>query len=169
LADDSLMAAASARFAHGDYEESAYLYDTLRKEYPNSEHQLNAHLFAREAKLQVYQGDLYDGAALKDAGEIADQTLIRFPNNPDRQRVVDSRNHIVEMKARRDLAVAQYWDNKHYYGAARMYYKSVVEEFPQTYSAQEARQRLGEIKDLPAEPPNYFGWLDQVLGENKKF
>ena len=50
----------------------------LRKEYPKSEHQLKAHLLALEAKQHIYQGPLYDGTPLKEAGEIADQTLLRF-------------------------------------------------------------------------------------------
>ncbi len=36
LADASLMALGNAYFRHGHYEEAAYNYDLLRKEYPNS-------------------------------------------------------------------------------------------------------------------------------------
>ena len=44
LADASLMALGNAYFRHGQYEDAAYNYDTLRKEYPNSKYQMKAHL-----------------------------------------------------------------------------------------------------------------------------
>lgn len=171
LADDSLMAVAGAHFMDGNYEEAAYQYDILRKEYANSEHQLNAHLLAREAKVRVYQGELYDGTPLKEAGEIADQTLMRFGNTlgAERQRVIDEKNKIIEAQARRDLAVGNYWDNKHHYRAARIYYQNVLDKFPQTMAAQEARQRLEQIQGYPDEPPNYFGWLEELAGSKKKY
>ena len=44
LADASLMALGNAYFRHGQFEDAAYNYDMLRKEYPNSKYQMKAHL-----------------------------------------------------------------------------------------------------------------------------
>ena len=171
LADDSLMAAGNAYFLTGRYEDAAGQYDVLRKEYPKSEHQLKAHLLGMESKQLIYQGPLYDGAPLKDAGEIADHALVRFSGSlgEDRGRVVEAKNRIVELQADRDLALGQYFDKKHRYGAARIYYQAVIKDFPQTAAALAARQRLDQIKDLPAEPPNYFKWLERILGSKNRY
>ena len=44
LADASLMALGNAYFRRGQYENAAYNYDLLSKEYPNSKYQVKAHV-----------------------------------------------------------------------------------------------------------------------------
>ena len=56
LADDSLMALGNAYFGRGQWGDAAYNYDLLCKEYPNSEHQLNAHLFGLQANMRAVSG-----------------------------------------------------------------------------------------------------------------
>lgn len=161
LADDAIMATATAHFLRGRFEEAAHQYDVIRKEYPKSEHQMKAHLLALQSKQQIYQGPLYDGTPLREVAEIADQTLLRFGPalGGERGRVIDAKNRAVEQLAARDLAVGRYYDKNRFYGAARIYYQSVIDEYPQTQAAELARQRLQEIRNLPAEPPNRFQWL----------
>ena len=93
LADASLMALGNLYFRHGEWEEAAQQYDTLRKEYPNSKYQMTAHLLDLQAKMRVYQGTPYDETPLKQAGKIADQTLTQFGNKlgAERDRVVQAR------------------------------------------------------------------------------
>lgn len=170
LADDSLMASATAYFNVGHFEEAAFRYDLLRKEYPKSEHALNASLLCLEAKQRIYQGPLYDGTPLVEAGEIADQTLTRFGPALGEKRplVLEARDRITEQKAERDWAMAQYYDKNHYFGAARFYYQSIIDEYPHTQVAEAARKRLEEIKDLPAQPPDRFGWLNKIINPKRR-
>ena len=161
LADDSVMATANAHFLKGRFEEAAYNYDLLRKEFPKSNHQLKAHQLGMESRLLMYQGPLYDGGPLDSAGDIADQTLSQFSTElrRDRDRIVQAKNRVVEERAERDWSMAQYYDHKKYYGAARYYYAAIVDDYPHTPAAEKARKRWSEIKDLPAEPPNRYRWL----------
>ncbi|MCR4414069.1 MAG: outer membrane protein assembly factor BamD [Thermoguttaceae bacterium] len=170
LADDSLMATATAYYNRGRFEDAAFHYDLLRKEYPKSEHAMNASLLCLDAKQRIYQGPLYDGTPLRDADEVADQTLTRFGPALGEKRglVLDTKNQIVEQKAEREWAMAQYYDKNHYYGAARFYYQSLVDEYPNTRYGEAARQRLAQIKDLPAEPPDRFGWLNKIVNPKKR-
>lgn len=170
LADDALMAEANAYFIRGRYEDAALNYDMLRTEYPKSEHQKNAHLLGIEAKQRMYQGPLYDGTPLKEAAELADQTLIRFGPTlgADRERLIEAKNRMIAEQAERDRAVGQYYEKNGYYGAARYYYSSLIEKYPHTPAAAQARQRLEQIKDLPAEPPDRLQWLTNLLGPVKR-
>jgi len=164
------MAGANAYFIHGRYEDAAINYDLLRKEYPKSEHQKNAHLLGLESKQRMYQGPLYDGTPLKEASDVADQTLLRFGPTlgADRDQVIAAKNRIVEQRAERSMAVAEYYEKNHYYGAARRYYDHVLEEFPQTRTAALAKERLERIKDFPAEPPDRLKWLTGLFGPVKR-
>jgi len=165
LADDSIMATGNAYFLKGRYEEAAHQYDLIRKEYPKSEHQLNANLLGMTSKLKMYQGPRYDGTPLEDASEIAEQTLLQFRNElgSERDRVVQTQNRILEERAKREWSVAQYYERKKHYGAARYYYQFILDEYPTTVVAQKASARLNQIKDLPANPPNHFKWLTDLF------
>ena len=169
LADDSIMATANAYFAKGRYEDAAYYYDLLRKEYPRSEHQLQAHVLGLQSKLRVYQGNLYDGTPLSEADQIAEQTLTQFRDQlgPEQVRVAQARDNILEQKAERDWVMAQYYDRKKEFGAARAYYQYLIKDYPLTQAAHKARARLDQIRNEPDRPPNRFKWLtDAFPAEN---
>jgi len=161
LADDSLMATANAYFAKGRFEDAAFHYDVLRNEYPNSQHQAQAHVLAVQSKLQVYQGANYDDTPLSEADEIADQALTQFRGQlgDEATRIAEARNRIVVQQAERQWEMAQYYETKNYFGAARMYYNTILEKYPRTPYAQEARERLAQIQSEPDVPPNRYKWL----------
>jgi len=165
LADDSIMATANAYFLKGRYEDAAYHYDLLRKEYPKSEHQLAAHLLGMKSKLKTYQGPTYDGSPLEDAGHIADETMSQFRGElgDEKERLIETQNQVLERRAERDWSVARYYDKKKYYGAARYYYQLILEQYPTTAVARKADARLKEIRDLPAQPTNHFKWLTRLF------
>ncbi len=169
LADDSLMALGNAYFRRGQFENAAYNYDLLRKEYPNSEHQMKAHELGLQAKMRIYQGTMYVGAPLNDAEKIANQALAQYGEKlgPERERVAQARAQIIEEKANREFTLAQYYEQRKSYGAARMYYKSLIDEYPATEKAKEARTRLEKIRNEPDTPPNRFEWLNKMF-ESKK-
>jgi outer membrane protein assembly factor BamD (BamD/ComL family) len=165
LADKAVMATANAYFRKGRFEEAAYHYDLLRREYPKSEYQLNAHLDGMKSKLNMYQGPEYDGAPLKEAAKIADDTLVLFASElgDERNHVVQLKNYILEKRAERDWFQARYYEKKGYYRAARIYYQLILDDYPTTAFVAKARQRLLEIKDYPAEPANHFKWLTDLF------
>ena len=169
LAPLSLLVLGNAYFRHGQYENAAYNYELLMKEYPNSEHQLRAHLLGLQAKMRVYQGTLYPSIPLNEAKKIADQTITQFGDKlgPERERVLRARAQINEEKANREFVLAEYYEKHKYYGAARMYYQSAIKEYPGTEKAKEAQTRLEKIRNEPDVPPNYFKWLTGMF-ESKK-
>jgi len=170
LADHALMAGANAYFVAGRYEDAAINYDMLRKEYPKSQHQKNAHMLGIESKHRMYQGPIYDGTPLKEASELVDQTLVTFGPTlgSDRERLIDAKNRMIAEQAERDWTIGQYYEKNRYYGAARHYYTNLIEAYPQTPAADRAKQRLEVIKDYPAEPPDRLAWLTGLLGPVRK-
>lgn len=165
LADDSIMATANAYFLKGRHEDAAYHYDLIRKEYPKSEHQLNAHLLGMKSKLETYQGPEYGGVPLEDAEEIADQIVRQFGAElrSERDRIVQMQNDIHEQRAERDWFLAQYYEKKKDYRGARYYYQLILDEYPTTSFARKAKTRLAEIGDLPDKPANHFRWLTDLI------
>ncbi len=167
LADDAIMATANAYFVQKRYEDAAYHYDLVRKEYPRSEHQYDAHRLGMKAKQLMYQGPMYDGTPLEEAAEVADQTLRQFRGElgPDRRRIIEEKNRIVAQQAEREWAMGQYYEKKGYNAAARFYYQSLVDNasFARTGYVEKARERLAAIQGKPDRPPDYFQWLDRLF------
>jgi outer membrane protein assembly factor BamD (BamD/ComL family) len=121
LADDSLMALGNARFVNGQYEDAARYYDRLRKEYPNSPHQVQAHLLAIKSKEMIYQGPMYDVTPLEEAAEVADTALAQFGNQlgAERDKVAAMRGKIDAKLAERDWGMAQFYETKKQISARR--------------------------------------------------
>ncbi|MDY0169028.1 MAG: tetratricopeptide repeat protein, partial [Thermoguttaceae bacterium] len=138
LADHALMAMANGYFVRNQFENAAWNYDLLRREYPNSSYQLEAHLLGLQAKKRIYQGSYYDGKPLEEAEEIVQQALTLFPGELDeaeRERLVRNRAQIVEEQALREFEMAQFYEMKRWYGASRFYYHRVIDEFPESQTA----------------------------------
>ncbi len=167
LADASLMALGNAYFLRGQWGDAADNYDLLIKEYPDSKYQLKAHLFALQAHMRHYQGAAYDETPLRESGKLAKTTLTQFGDKlgDERQRVIKDQMRIEEERANRDFVRAQYYQGRHCYGAARLYYNSVIDEFPGTESAQKAKAELEKIRNEPDEPPAFF---DSLFGGKKR-
>ena len=161
LADDAIMATANLYFVRERYEDAARHYDLLRTEYAKSEHQMKAHLLGIESWQRIYQGGYYDAGPLDKAAEVAEQALVQFGPElgEERPRIIEAKNKIVEEKASRDLIIGKYYDKRDRFGAAKFYYRSIIEDYPHTAAAEEARQRLAEIQDEPDKPKRRFEWL----------
>ncbi|MGB9690204.1 tetratricopeptide repeat protein [Thermogutta sp.] len=170
LADDAVMATANAYFLKGRYEDAAYHYDLLRKDYSQSEHAVNAAFLAIKAHDLSYQGPLYDGTPLEKAERAADEllTVYRDRLGSEKEQVLRAKNEITEEKAMRYFAIGQYYDNRHYYGAARYYYRATLREFPHTKAAVLAAERIRQIDGLPDKPPNRFKFLTDLFESAKE-
>ena len=169
LADDSLMATANAYFVRDRFQDADYYYTLLRKDYPQSEHLMQAYLLGLRSKLRSYQGPMHDSAPLVEAEELVDQMLTQFPYELEEEveRVRQARGEIHEQLAQRDWSMAEYYGGNKYHGAERHYIERILHEYPETSYGQLAEQRLGEIREYPAEPPERLKWLiSRIPGEN---
>lgn len=170
LADASIMAMASGDFDRGRYEDAAANYRTLIRNYPKSQYQVKAHLMGVEAEKLIYQGPMYDGKPLDEADQLAKQALTQFRDQiaDHRSRLLEEREYINERRAERTWVMGQYWETKRSYGAARICYDTTIKEHPGSHFAELAQQRLIEIKDKPADPPNHMQWLTNLSNALKE-
>jgi tetratricopeptide (TPR) repeat protein len=170
LADDSLMATANANFLRNRYEDADYYYGLVRREYPNSEHQYQAHFLGIQAKIRCYLGPQYDGMCLQEAKELIEQTIRQFAklSAEDRQRLQRLHAQVLANLAFRDYEIAQFYANKGYHAAAKVYYNRVILEFPHTEVASKAQQQLEKIEGEPSVPPPRLVWISSLFPETRK-
>lgn len=170
-ADDSIMATANIYFQRNRYEDADYHYTLLRREYPRSEFQFEAHLLGLQAKLRKYQGADYDGTPLEEAKKLVKQLHVQFAgelSDEERERLRVVSAQLNQQIASRDFRMAKYYDDTKHFGAARVYYAHVIERHPDSDMAQEARQRITQIAGRPDNPPKRLGWLVDLFPESRE-
>jgi TolA-binding protein len=170
-ADDAIMATANIYFQRGRYDDADYHYTLLRREYPRSELQFEAHLLGLQAKLRKYQGADYDGSPLEEAKTLVKQLRMQFDgrlSNEEKERLRTVEAQLNLEIATRDYRMAEYFDGTKHYGAARHYYAQVMQKYPDTELATRARERVGQISGEPEKPPKRLAWLVDMFPESSE-
>jgi TolA-binding protein len=168
-ADDAVMATANSYFRRGRYNDADFQYDLLRKEYPRSQHQFEAHILGLQCKLRKYQGPSYDGKPLDEAKLLVKQLKIQFSGELDqeqRQRLVEVDGQLNRQLAQREFNMGEHFDNLEEYGSAKFYYAELIKEYPDSQLAATARERLAAIGGLPERPSSIFDPALEYLPEN---
>lgn len=156
LADDAVMLTAIYYIRKGSYRDADHWLDTLRREYPKSEHTQTAFVVGSHVKLVNYQGPRYDGRDLVEADDLIHSTLNLFPNVEDKEGLK------AELVKIRDRGAERYWARALYYkgrvkpAAEAIYCETIIKEFPDSEFAQQARARLKVLG-----PKYWTGMLDE--------
>lgn len=169
LADDAVMAQGAAYFRDDRHEDAAFQFEILRKDYPNSEHQKQAHLLGLQSYMNSYQGPQYDRTPLDKADKLVSSTLRNLGHQmPEEQpRLREAQSTIRNQAAERDYDLAEYYRRLGYNRAARQHYAVIMRDYADTKFADLSRQRMTETESLPPEPPDHFPWLTAWLGDKK--
>jgi|GEM_PF-87873 DNA repair protein RecO (recombination protein O) len=166
LADDSIMAQANAHFLNRQWIDADYFYGLLRTEYPDSEFLMQAHLLGLQSKLRAYQGPGYEGGVLDDAEVLADQILVQFPDQLDKdeqERVVKVRAEVAAQQAMRHWNRAEFYSKGKHYTSARIYYALIARDYPKTQLAEASREKLNLIAGKEDVSDDPFPMLTRVL------
>ncbi|MEX0641378.1 MAG: hypothetical protein WD468_01690, partial [Pirellulales bacterium] len=124
-----------------------------------------------QAKLRKYQGADYDGTPLEESKQLVKQLRMQFagrlsPEEKERLRVVEGQLNL-EI-ATRDYRMAEFNDGTKHYGAARYYYAQVIQKYPNTELATQARERMAEITEEPDQPPKRLAWFVDLFPESSE-
>lgn len=172
LADDATMRAASEYLRQQKYAEADEFLTDLRETFPDSEHLFLAHMLGIQCKLELYAGPAYSGLVLEDAEKLVQQTRDRFPEKMQDQNnsesVAKAAAEIAYHRAGRYAFRAKYRERQEKYGAARVYYNLLLQEFPNTPQAETARVRLAAIEKYPDVPKQRLSWLQKVFPDQKR-
>jgi outer membrane protein assembly factor BamD (BamD/ComL family) len=169
LADDAVMATANSYFLRGRYNDADYQYKLLREEYPQSDHQFEAHILGLECKLMMYQGPNYDGAPLEDAKKLVKQLKQQFAGKltpEERERLTTTQARLNADLAERDYTIAKYYDEGEHYGSAKVYYRKLAREFPESPLGKQAIERLAVLEGKADHPTSQVAWLLDMVPEN---
>lgn len=167
MTDDATMMIALEHMRQSNYFDADQVFTDLRELFPDSTHVFNAHLLGLQCKLAMYAGANYSGLALEEAQELIDRIRRVYPNElqkPEvRQIVAQSAAQVEYLQAEKLWNRASYREKQANYGGAKIYYDELLEKFPNTPFAQQARERLVAIQDKPEVRPQRLAFLAKLF------
>ena len=170
LADDAAMSLAKAFLKANMNYEAADTLEDLRKNYPGSEHQFDAHMLELEAQLANYQGPSYDDQPLVKADEILKSIIRTFPQEAKKEVAYLEKQaaRVQNMIGERDLAMAEYFERRGENLAARFHYEKIKEKFNGSSIAEQVEERIAATKQLPDRPGQHAEWLVNMFPDPEK-
>lgn len=144
-------AAAEAQYKVGlchfrikEYVEAAYEYQRVLEDYAGSDWVDDA---SHGLAMCYYKAALppeYDQTRSRLAIEAIDEFKARFPADERTEALGEKRSEMRERIARQRLNTARFYERRRRFTAARMYYEVIVEQFPDTAAATDAKLWLDE-------------------------
>jgi len=169
LADDAIMATANSFFLRGRYNDADYHYELVRNEYPQSEHQFEAHILGLQCKLQKYQGPHYDRTPLVEAKRLVKQIKVQFAgklSEEERDRLELDEAALQKQLATRDWKRAKLYEENGYNASAKFYYAKVIRKYTGTPIANDSQQAYAALEGEPDRPEVKMESLINLFPEN---
>jgi outer membrane protein assembly factor BamD (BamD/ComL family) len=154
LGDRSMLRIAGYHFNHRNWTEAIQAYDEYVKLFRNAQNVPYATLQAARASFLAYRGAEFDDAPLLDAEQRFKIFREHYPAQAAKADVNQILTNIRDLKAQKLLTTAEFYRRTGRPQAQALYYRQVLDLYPQSPSATQAHQRLAKLGDLsPASAP----------------
>ena len=148
LAEMAQMAKADYHYNAGDFELAELAYATFARDYPKSRWHARSQLRSAESALASFPGVRFDDAALNQARERYVQFRRQYPGSAEQLDVAGTLNQIDASRADKRRVVAEYYERVDQPEAARIYYRTLIDRWPETPAASQARARLAALSGV---------------------
>jgi len=126
----------------GKYTEAIAAYEKIITNYKDTPWYEEALYQVGLCNYKKSRGFSYDQLAAKEAAKYFEKFINEFPKSKHTEKTKIMLGELTLRQGRGILEIAKYYDNHNYKEAAIMYYKDLVEKFPNTEEAQIAEKRL---------------------------
>jgi outer membrane protein assembly factor BamD len=127
------------------YDEASTEFQKLIDYYPTSEWAAEAAFSTADCKLNQTRPFEYDKTAADDAIQKYRYFLKLYPESARTAEAREKLATLLDRAAEHDYNVALYYDRNLRYESARVYFASVVRDYPETQWAAKAREKLAEM------------------------
>ncbi len=168
-ADDAQFYLAKAYYVDKDYEQAALEFEFLIRHFAHSPYQAEAALLQATSYFQRTPSFHRDQTMTKKAIELLEEFLSAHPQSdfeaPARKTLGECRLKL----ARKDLENGKFYLKIKEYEAADIYLKSVIDNYPETTWAREAKYWLGESLFKRRRPDEAKPLYQELLNENDQW
>lgn len=169
-ADYATMKLGNASFKEGDYKSAADHYEDLRLTHPDSEYQFEAHFLGLKATMMTYEGPDYTDGPLVESEKLIKQMFQQFPAQSREQKEYLNREYarIRYHRAEKLWTNASHWLKTTEHGSAKIYLQELVDEYPDTPFADQAKAELQRVSPLPDKEQKQLQILTRIFPSRDK-
>jgi outer membrane assembly lipoprotein YfiO len=126
-------------FTREEYVEAAYEYQRVLEDYAGSDWVDDASYGLAMCYFEASLSPDYDQTRSRLAIEAIDEFQARFPEDERVEGLASKQQEMRDKIARQRLKTARFYEKRRRFDAARIYYEAVVEQFPDTAAAGDAK------------------------------
>ena len=142
LGEVALKLKADHLFNQGDVDLAQDEYANLAQQYPSGRYVQLAMLRTAVSAEAAFPGVKFDDVPLLEADERYRQVVAAFPTYAARENVPERLEGIRQTRAEKDYEIARWYERTRQPSAAEFYYRRILDDWPDTLAASEARTRL---------------------------
>lgn len=150
LAEDAIKAKADYYYGNGEFALAETEYARLAQEFPRGRYPRLALLMSAQSAFARFPGLAYDDSALHEARERFISFRERYPEFAEQENINVFIRRIDESLAAKHLMVGKWYGRQKHPESAAIYFREVVQRWPDSVAAAEARTRLSVL--APARP-----------------
>jgi len=154
-AEVAQLAKANSYYERGEFELAQDEYARFARDFPNSRYQPKALLWSAYSALASFPGIKFDDAPLIEAQERFGQFMRSYPSQAEQLQVPTILDQIASTRADKTLDIAAFYAKTGHPKAAAFYWRAIVQRWPNTPAAAEARgllSKIGEEGPIQMEP-----------------
>ena len=153
LAVDAQLRLADVLYMQESFAEAAAAYETFRDLHPK--HGKVVYAMFRIAK--SYYNDMpspisRDMTPAQKAQDAYQNFLKRFPEAPEAAEARKDLEEVRRSLAEKEIYIANFYYKREFYESAKPRFQKVVDLYPEVAAAQEAREKIAKINQMPPKP-----------------
>ncbi|OQA00426.1 MAG: Outer membrane protein assembly factor BamD [Planctomycetes bacterium ADurb.Bin401] len=160
IAKKAIETLARSREKRGAYDEAYLAWADYQNRWPTGETGKESLLGMARSLEQDYKGPKFDGKVLESSKSYYSEYAERYPESAQQFGLTDKVEELESRLAEKELLTADYYAKTESYAAADIYYQKIIDQWPDTVSAQKAQEKLPQIKKL---------LVDSQVPKKKKF
>lgn len=148
FADEAIYEIGTYYFNIKEYPEATPIYERLINDYPQSEWHGLAEYYAALSTFKQVRGTDYDEKVIQDAERRFRLYLEHYPRGPQAEDAREKLREITQILGAKNLMIAKFYLRESEPGAAKIYLRIVLEKYPTSKAAREAREIQRKIDGL---------------------
>jgi len=154
LAERANFAVAESFEKRQKYEDAYQRWSQILSTWPTGQTGKNALLGLARCKYLAYNGPKYDVSDLVSAKTYYENFQTRYPEDAKELGIDGKVQNINELLAEKQFKIGQFYEKTNNYKSAKMYYRTIVEQWPTTTAAKISQTLIKKLNEQGVEEGN---------------
>ncbi|MEN3044423.1 MAG: outer membrane protein assembly factor BamD [Candidatus Hydrothermales bacterium] len=142
--DDVQFYIAKSYFLEKQFETASSEYNFLLNQFPNSEHLEEAEFDILKIEILKVSSPSHETGELEKVIPKIDNFLKKYPNSKFSEELLGLKNTVLNILAEKIYSIARLYENLKKYYSAEIYYKELIDKYPDTIWAEKARKKINK-------------------------